>query len=126
MRESIKNKDGQWYSVEKAVVDSERTEMGEVNGQKGVLRANIYDKNGDPLLMVIEIPMDGIPIQMLEQFRQALTVQNLTPIMLIPPQVKCLQLKAMSDVQVRRMMTSTKEADKPELPPPEQRRIIVP
>jgi len=124
-KESAKNKDGQWFAVEKAVVVDEQMEMGEIDGQRAVLRENLYDRDGNRILMVVEMPMDEIPLPILEQFRRALTVQNLTQIMLIPPQVRFMRLRKMSDFEVRRLKDESREPA-PKLPPPSERKILVP
>jgi len=124
-KESAKNKDGQWFAVEKAVVVDEQMEMGEIDGQRAVLRENLYDRDGNRILMVVEMPMDEIPLPVLEQFRRALTVQNLTQIMLIPPQVRFMRLRKMSDFEVRRLKDESREPA-PKLPPPSERKILVP
>lgn len=125
---SAKNKDGQWYEIDRAVVGDNDQPMGELNGRKAVLRANVYDKEGNPLLMVVEVEMDGTPIHTLEQFRRVLTMQNLTPVLMVPPQVRFLRLKKLSDVETRRMLQENKSTDDkpPQMPPPAERRIIVP
>ena len=123
MKESAKNKDGQWYAVEQAVLDEERVEMGEIGGSTAILRANLYDKNGTPVLIVVEIPMDGLPVQILEQFRQALTVQQLTPVMMVPPQVRFMQLRPVTNAEIREIKDCRKKV--PETPP-EPSRIIMP
>jgi hypothetical protein len=109
-----KNRDGQWYELKRAVVDNEVTTMGAIAGETAILRASIYNKRGEEIMMVVEVPMDGIPLRDLERFRQTLTLQNLCPILFVPPHVKFLELAPMSDVEVRRMMTEVEARRKEE------------
>ena len=118
-----KNQDGQWYKVTDAVIGDESREMGQANGRPVVLRANLRDQNGQPVLMVVSCPMEDVPFPALDGLRRALTAQNLTPILMVPPEVRFLRLEPVSDVEMRRLsdeIRAEQEAEK------EPKRIVAP
>jgi hypothetical protein len=111
-----------WYKLEAYV---QGDVLAEVEGQEAILQARYYNERGEPILMVVQIDsMEAIPLPMLHKIRQLVTMQHGTPTLVVPKQVNCVQLREMEPHEVRRTMDSVKRADP--MPPPNERRIIMP
>lgn len=111
--------------VERVPVPSVTTESGEEICP--ILRANLFDENGQRVWMVFSIPMDALPPATVVRMQQVLEAQKLTPVMLVPDQVQALRLVEVSPGEAKRMMDlPLREAKAREEAKKEPSRLILP
>jgi len=105
-----------WYAVE-AISDGEAVspvaEMDTPGGEKRpvMLHANFYDRHGNHVLQVVTVDMEAVPPQSLEQLRLLLQAQGIVPTLVLPDKaVKFMRLRALSEVESRRVVGGIKKA----------------
>jgi len=101
----MKKSESRWYQVTRISDGDKAREVLEVdldgNSRPVILQQQFYNKHGDKVLAIVQVDMDGMPPADAEALRKMLQAQFISPTLLVPPQVQYLELRAMSDVEVR-------------------------
>jgi hypothetical protein len=76
--------------------------LAEHRGEPIFLRQRFYDADGEQLLAAAQIPSEGVPQEALNSLIETLTIVELSPTLLIGPNITLARLEPLSEVESRR------------------------
>lgn len=81
------------------------------NERPVILQRRFYDEDGNPVLLVATVDMDGVPPAAMERARLALAANQIEPTLLLPRgMIHLASLKPISDAKAKRLVERAKKA----------------
>lgn len=75
---------------------------GEEKPRPIYLQAKLYDKEGNPVLVVTTVDMEAMPIAAMHNLRNLLMANQMAPVLMVPPMVKLMRLKRITNQEAKR------------------------
>lgn len=105
----------QWFKLVamsdgKIKVDME-TEQGE---HPAITTSNFFNEKGEPILMAVCLPMEGLAPQQVQQYRMVTEANFQRPALIVDSRIKFMQLKPISDARVKHILESNRAQQRDE------------
>jgi hypothetical protein len=106
----------QWFKMTE-LIDTEHR-LVDLGGEPGegqppprpVYSAGRYfDADGELMLVAAQVDMSGMPFSILNQARQVLQAQALAPVLMVPPELRMMRFKPISNREAERVKARLKQ-----------------
>ena len=67
-----------------------------------------FDADGELMLVAAQVDMSGMPFAILNQARQVIQAQNLAPVLMVPPELRMMRFKPISNREAERVKARLK------------------
>jgi hypothetical protein len=101
----------QWFELVtmsdgKIALDIE-TEQGQ---QPAIVTSNFFNEQGEPVLMSVCLPMEGLAPQQVRQYQMVIEANFQKPTLIVDSRIKLVRLKPISDARAKHILESNRIA----------------